>query len=132
MICLGIERGIVANTILVIDDDPSVAELIKIILKPRGLLTYHAISGQEGLKQAYELQPDLVILDVMMPEQNGYEICARLREFSEVPILMLTAKSQSSDVTHGFAVGADDYVKKPFSMEDFSAKIREVLYHDTE
>jgi len=117
----------VADKILVIDDDPSVAELIKIILKPRGLLTYHASDGQEGVKQAYELQPDLIILDVMMPDHNGYEICARLREFSEVPIIMLTAKSQSSDVTHGFAVGADDYVKKPFINEELVSRIESLL-----
>ena len=117
----------VTDKILVIDDDPSVAELIKVILKPRGLLTYHAIDGQEGLKQAYELQPDLVILDVMMPERDGYEICARLREFSDIPILMLTAKSQSSDLARGFAVGADDYVKKPFSNDELISRIESLL-----
>ena len=116
-----------ADKVLVIDDDPNVAELIKLILKPRGLLTYHAIDGQEGVKQAYELQPDLIILDIMMPERDGYEICARLREFSDVPIIMLTAKSQSSDVAHGFAVGADDYVKKPFSNEELVSRIESLL-----
>jgi DNA-binding response OmpR family regulator len=117
----------VADKILVIDDDPNVAELIKLILKPRGLLIYHAINGQEGLKQAYELQPDLIILDVMMPEYDGYEVCARLRELSDVPIVMLTAKSQSSDVTRGFAVGATDYVKKPFSNDELISRIESLL-----
>jgi DNA-binding response OmpR family regulator len=117
----------VADKILVIDDDPNVAELIKLILKPRGLLIYHAINGQEGLKQAYELQPDLILLDIMMPEQDGYEVCARLRELSDVPIVMLTAKSQSSDVTRGFAVGADDYVKKPFSNDELVSRIESLL-----
>ena len=116
-----------ADKILVIDDDPNVAELIKLILKPRGLSIYHAINGQEGLKQAYELQPDLIILDIMMPEQDGYEVCARLRELSDVPIVMLTAKSQSSDVTRGFAVGADDYVKKPFSNDELVSRIESLL-----
>jgi len=117
----------VADKILVIDDDPNVAELIKLILKPRGLLIYHAINGQEGLKQAYELQPDLILLDIMMPEQDGYEVCTRLRELSDVPIVMLTAKSQSSDVTRGFAVGADDYVKKPFSNDELVSRIESLL-----
>jgi DNA-binding response OmpR family regulator len=116
-----------AEKILVIDDDPSVAELIKLILKPHGHQTYHAVDGQEGVKQAYELQPDLIILDIMMPERDGFETCARLREFSDVPILMLTAKSQSSDVTHGFAVGADDYVKKPFSNDELVSRIKSLL-----
>ena len=116
-----------ADKILVIDDDPNVAELIKLILKPRGLMIYHAIDGQEGLKQAYELQPDLIILDIMMPDHDGYEVCARLRELTEVPIVMLTAKSQSSDVTRGFAVGADDYVKKPFSNDELVSRIESLL-----
>ena len=121
-------KGIkVAEKILVIDDDLGVAELVKLILKPRGMLIYHAADGQEGLKQAYELQPDLIILDVMMPEYNGFDICARLRELSDVPIVMLTAKSQSSDVAHGFAVGADDYVKKPFSNEELVSRIESLL-----
>jgi len=117
----------VSEKILVIDDDPNIAELINVILKPRGLSTYHAVDGQEGLKQAYELQPDLIILDIMMPVHNGYEICARLRELSDVPIIMLTAKSQSSDITRGFAVGADDYVKKPFSNEELVSRIESLL-----
>ncbi len=116
-----------SEKILVIDDDPNIAELINVILKPRGLLTYHAVDGQEGLKQAYELQPDLIILDIMMPVHNGYEICARLRELSDVPIIMLTAKSQSADITRGFAVGADDYVKKPFSNEELVSRIESLL-----
>jgi DNA-binding response OmpR family regulator len=117
----------VAEKILVIDDDLGVAELIKLILKPRGMLIYHAADGQEGLKQAYELQPDLIILDIMMPEHDGFDVCARLREFSDVPIVMLTAKSQSSDVARGFAVGADDYVKKPFSNEELVSRIESLL-----
>jgi two-component system KDP operon response regulator KdpE len=122
------QKGVkVAEKILVIDDDLGVAELIRLILKPRGMLIYHAVDGQEGLKQAYELQPDLIILDVMMPERDGFDVCARLREFSDVPIVMLTAKSQSSDVAHGFAVGADDYVKKPFSNEELVSRIESLL-----
>ena len=116
-----------AEKILVIDDDPDIVKLITLILKPRGLLTYHAVDGQDGIKQAYELQPDLIILDIMMPDHDGYEICTRLREMSDVPILMLTAKSQGSDVTHGFAVGADDYVKKPFANDELVSRIESLL-----
>ena len=115
------------DKILVIDDDPDIAKLINLILTPRGLITHHAVDGQDGLKQAYELQPDLIILDIMMPVHDGFEVCARLREMSDVPILMLTAKSQGSDVTHGFAVGADDYVKKPFSNEELVSRIESLL-----
>ena len=116
-----------ADKILVIDDDPGLSKLVSFILERRGLTTYVAENGQEGLKMAYELQPDLIILDIMMPEQDGFETCSRLREISDVPILMLTAKTQSSDVTRGFAVGADDYVKKPFSNEELISRIEALL-----
>ena len=85
-----------ASRILVIDDDPEIAELLTIILRPHGLRVYHARDGREGLKNAYELHPDLIILDVTMPEVDGWEVCARLRELSDVPILMLTARSAES------------------------------------
>lgn len=116
-----------ADKILVIDDDPGLAKLVSYILEQRGLKAYNAENGQEGLKMAYELQPDLIILDIMMPEQDGFETCSRLREITDVPILMLTAKTQSSDVTRGFAVGADDYVKKPFSNEELVSRIETLL-----
>lgn len=80
--------------------------------------THHAINGQEGLKLAYELQPDLIILDVMMPELDGFEVCSRVREFSDVPVLMLTAKARCQDMQRGFDVGADEYVRKPFKNEE--------------
>jgi len=123
--CVRALKGvIVADKILVIDDDLSVAKLIKLILKPRGLSTYHAINGQEGLKQAYELQPDLIILDIMMPEMDGWEVCKRLREMSDVPIVFLTARSDVKDVVKGLEMGADDYIVKPYENDELVARVR--------
>jgi len=113
--------------ILVIDDDPDVAKLLTLILKPHGFIVYHSSDGREGLKSAYEIHPDLIILDVMMPEIDGWDVCSRLRELTEVPILMLTARCAEADMLRGFLLGADDYLKKPFSKAELEARIRALL-----
>jgi DNA-binding response OmpR family regulator len=115
------------SKILVIDDDPDIAKLLTIILKAQGFVIYQALNGKDGLKRVYELHPDLVILDVMMPEINGWDVCTRIRELSDVPILMLSARSAESDLLHGFVLGADDYLKKPFSKAELEARIRALL-----
>jgi two-component system KDP operon response regulator KdpE len=114
-------------TVLIIDDDPDTAKLIRLILESRGIIVHHAPTGQEGLKLVYELQPDLIILDIMLPGMDGFEVCSRIREFSSVPILILTAKSRSTDLQRGFAAGADNYVRKPFSNEELIARIDYLL-----
>jgi len=119
-----------ANTvsrILVIDDDPDVAKLLTTILRPQGFVVYQACDGKEGLKNAYELHPDLIILDVMMPHTNGWDVCTRLRELTDVPILMLTARAAEADMLRAFTLGADDYLKKPFSRAELEARIRALL-----
>src|SRR5512133_830494 len=95
------------SRILVIDDDTDIAKLLTTILKPQGFTVYQAYDGREGLKNAYELHPDLIILDVTMPCIDGWDVCTRLRELTDVPILMLTARSAETDVVRGFASGAD-------------------------
>jgi two-component system KDP operon response regulator KdpE len=115
------------SRILVVDDDSDIAELLTIILKPQGFGVYLACDGREGLKKAYELHPDLVILDVVMPEIDGWDVCSRLRELTDVPILMLTARSAESDLLRAFSLGADDYLKKPFSKGELEARIRALL-----
>ena len=109
------------SRILVIDDDPDIAKLLTIILKPQGFAVSRACDGREGLKNTYELHPDLIILDVMMPGMDGWDVCTRLRELADVPILMLTARSAEQDLLRGFALGADDYMKKPFSNAELEA-----------
>ncbi len=113
--------------ILLIDDDPELGRIVDAILRPVEVVIYQAFSGGEGLKRAYELHPDLVILDIMMPGLNGFEVCSRLREFTSVPVLMLTARATESDMLRGFNVGVDDFVRKPFNKEELEVRVRALL-----
>lgn len=113
--------------ILVIDDETTLSEMLALKLEPKGFEVIAAKHGGEGLKLAYEKHPDLIILDVMMPEMDGWETCRRLRELSNVPIIFLTAKVGEEDLVRGFRLGADDYVKKPFSLKELEERIRAVL-----
>jgi DNA-binding response OmpR family regulator len=113
--------------ILVIDDDPATGKLIEAILHLPDYAVYHAYSGEEGLRQAYQIQPNLIILDITMPGLDGFDVCTRLREFSTVPIMMLTARIHEKDVLRGFQAGVDDFVKKPFHRNEFEARARALL-----
>lgn len=113
--------------ILLIDDDPELGKLVDAILHPADLTVYQSYSGSDGLKKSYEIHPDLVILDVMMPEMNGFDVCARLREMTDVPVLMLTARCAENDIMHGFNVGVDDFVRKPFNKNELEARVRALL-----
>ena len=120
-----------SRSVLLIDDDVELGQLIEIILNPVGVTVEQAYSGLEGLKKFYEIRPDLVILDVNMPGMNGFEVCSRLRELSSVPILMLTARTNDSDLLRGFNLGVDDYVKKPFNRNELEARSRALLRRST-
>jgi two-component system KDP operon response regulator KdpE len=113
--------------VLVIDDDPELGKLVETILKPLELTVYQAYSGEDGLRKAYAIHPDLVILDVMMPDLDGFDVCSRLRELSNLPILMLTARTHANDMLRGFNVGVDDFLGKPFSKNEFEARVRALL-----
>ncbi len=115
------------RTILVVDDDNGLRELIRINLEHEGYGVIQAANGVQCVAAVREQRPDMVILDVMMPEMDGLEACGKVREFSQVPILMLTAKVQSEDVITGLDRGADDYLIKPFNMDELSARIRALL-----
>ncbi|NTU84840.1 MAG: response regulator transcription factor [Chloroflexales bacterium] len=115
------------RTILVVDDDNGLRELIRINLEHEGYSVIQAANGVQCVTAVREQRPDMVILDVMMPEMDGLEACGKVREFSQIPILMLTAKVQSDDVITGLDRGADDYLIKPFNMDELSARIRALL-----
>ena len=115
------------ETILLIDDDQDLAKMVQLSLEREGYQTVIAHSGLEGLREAYRVQPDLVILDIMMPEMSGWEVCQRLVEISNVPILMLTARGAEADIVKGLRLGADDYLAKPFSVAEFIARIQALL-----
>lgn len=115
------------NKILVVEDDWYLGSLLLIKLESCGYQVKVADCGLEGLRTAYEYHPDLVVLDIMLPDISGFEVCQRLREMSEVPILMLTALTSSEHVLEGFKRGADDYIKKPFEFDELLARISACL-----
>jgi two-component system, OmpR family, response regulator VicR len=115
------------DSILIVDDDQTLTKMLAKWLRAKGYDIQIATSGRDGLEKARKSQPDLVVLDVMMPEMDGFETCNRLREFSDVPVLMLTAKTTEEDLIRGFQNGADDYVKKPFSFMELELRISAIL-----
>ncbi len=113
--------------ILVIDDDPNLVRLIEYTFSKAGIVVHTAESGEEGLRQFYVQQPDLIILDVMMPEMDGWEVCARIRQISDVPIIFLTALDREENVVRGLDCGAVDYVVKPFGPKVLVARVQAAL-----
>jgi two-component system KDP operon response regulator KdpE len=114
--------------ILVVDDEPRVVHLVREVLGATGFEVLAAFSGERAIDMVALEQPDLVLLDIILPGPlDGYQVARRLREFTEVPIIMLTAKVRESDMLHGFDVGADDYITKPFSSKELLARIHAVL-----
>lgn len=113
--------------ILVIDDEPSITNLVVAYLKPEGYEVYTAADGTAGLKAARAFKPDLIILDVMLPGIDGIELLSRLRRESEVYVILLTARTEETDKIVGLSVGADDYVTKPFSPRELTARVKSAL-----
>jgi DNA-binding response OmpR family regulator len=117
----------VAEKILIIDDDEDLTQMLVGRLSYRGYEVYAANNGLDGLRLAYRYHPDLVILDLMMPEMDGFEVCSRLRELSDVPILILSAKDADDDVIKGFQLGADDYISKPFRVWELESRLIAIM-----
>jgi two-component system KDP operon response regulator KdpE len=113
--------------VLVVDDEPRYIQVAKVNLELRGYKVLAAHDGQTALSLVISQEPDLVLLDVRMPGLDGYQVCRRIREFSTVPIIMLTALAEDTDKVKGLDVGADDYVTKPFSIPELLARVRAVL-----
>jgi DNA-binding response OmpR family regulator len=115
------------TTILTADDDPQLLRLIARNLQFEGYDVLTASDGKQALELVEQHAPDLVLLDVMMPKMDGFTVCHRVREFSSVPIIILTARGQDQDKVRGLDLGADDYLTKPFSIEELTARVRAVL-----
>ena len=114
--------------VLVVDDEPNIRELVQVALKFHGCSVTTAATGKDALRQAEADRPNLIVLDVMLPDMDGFEVCRRLRAAgNEVPVIFLTARDTSSDTVTGLALGGDDYVTKPFSVEALVARVRAVL-----
>ena len=115
------------STVLVIDDDIRMLRMMKRMLELEGFQVTIANNGDMALKSFEKESPDLVILDIMMPDMDGYTVCQRIREFSQVPIIMVTAKGDDKEKVEGLDIGADDYVTKPFSASELAARVRALL-----
>ncbi len=115
------------ETILIIDDDRTLIDLLGQSLGKAGYEIMSATNGIDGLQVLYKHSVDLVILDVMMPRMDGWETCSRIRDLSDVPVIMLTAKDEEADALKGFQCGVDDYVTKPFSFAELTARVKAVL-----
>lgn len=122
--------SVTSKKILIVEDEQVILELVKLYLEKEGFRPLIAMTGREALKKVKEEKPDLVILDLMLPEIDGLEVCKRLRSVPEtamLPILMLTAKAEESDTIVGLELGADDYVTKPFSPKAIVARVKALL-----
>ncbi|MGL5316196.1 MAG: response regulator transcription factor [Peptostreptococcaceae bacterium] len=110
--------------ILVVDDEESILNFLKMGLEAEGFIVHCAMDGKTAVNIARDLEPNIIILDIMLPELNGYEACAEIKKFTDTPIIMLTARDDVDDRVKGLDIGADDYMSKPFSYRELVARIR--------
>jgi diguanylate cyclase (GGDEF)-like protein len=118
------------STILVVEDEVGIARMVQVLLEAKGFATLVSHSGEEALRRLEEASPDLILLDVMMPGMDGYEVCRRIKaepRWRHTPVVMLTAKDTTRDMVHGLEIGADDYITKPFNTEELIARIKVLL-----
>jgi two-component system response regulator VicR len=113
--------------ILVVDDDPFVRNFVQVNLKARGYNVFEAVDGEKAIQVAEKEKPDLVILDIIMPKMDGFAVCRKLREWSTVPIIMLTAREGENDKEKWVACGADDYLTKPFILRELLDMVKIML-----
>ena len=116
-----------AHKILVVDDDLNICELLKLYLENDGYVVFTANDGQEAVDMFHNKTPDLVLLDIMLPKKDGWQVCREIRKTSSAPIIMLTAKGETFDKVLGLELGADDYVVKPFDAKEVVARVKAVL-----
>ncbi len=110
--------------VLVVDDERPIVEILKINLQREGYVVFEAYDGEEAVSKAMTIEPDLILLDVMLPKLDGFSVCKKIREKSSVPILMLTAREEELDKVLGLELGADDYITKPFSVRELMARVK--------
>jgi CheY-like chemotaxis protein len=123
-------RLFMAKNVLIVDDEPNIILSLKFLMKQEGYEVRTATNGEEALQALAEQVPDLILLDVMMPKPDGYEVCQKIRstpEWKDIAVIMLTAKGRDVEKEKGFAMGADDYVTKPFATKELVAKVQAIL-----
>ena len=116
-----------SEKILIIEDEENILEAVKYTLTQEGYDVFTSVDGEEGLEKAQEIKPDLVLLDVMLPKMDGFEVCRILRKDLQMPVFIISAKAEEIDRVVGLEIGADDYLTKPFAPKELSARIRALL-----
>ena len=116
-----------SEKILIIEDEENILEAVKYTLTQEGYDVFTSVDGEDGLEKAQEIKPDLVLLDVMLPKMDGFEVCRILRKDLEMPVFMISAKAEEIDRVVGLEMGADDYITKPFSMRELVVRVRNSL-----
>ena len=117
--------------ILIVDGDPEITDLLRLWLEREGYATCVAHGAGEALRQLYQQHPDLVVLDIMMPHMDGWQVCRRIREVSDAPVIMLTARTETEDKVLALTLGADDYLTKPFEFAELLARVKALLRRST-
>lgn len=117
---------------LIVEDDGNIAELLRLYLEKDGFEVVRAADGGEGVELARSVEPDVILLDIMLPVKDGWQVCREVRSFSRTPILMLTAKGETMDKVTGLEMGADDYITKPFEIKELIARIHAVMRRSSE
>ena len=113
-----------AKKVLIVDDEKNIVDIIAFNLKREGYEVIKAFNGEEGVEKTFSEEPDLILLDIMMPKLDGYEACKKIREKKNTPIIMLTARAEEVDKVLGLELGADDYVTKPFGVRELMARVK--------
>ncbi len=130
----GLDLDTIENTIphkraMIVDDEPDTVEMVKLILTNAGIDVISAPNGKVALEKCLRLSPDIILLDIMMPEMDGFETFERLRKFTETPVIFFTAKSQKEDLVKGLQIGADDYITKPYHPAELVARVNNTFRH---
>lgn len=114
-------------TLLIIDDEPAILETVEHRLQKEGFTTFTATSAEDGMRLFRRVKPDLILLDIMLPQRSGWDFCKAIRRDNSVPIIMVTARADDADRIRGFEMGADDYVVKPFNLSELAGRVKAVL-----
>lgn len=121
------QQDVATNRVLIVDDEPTIREMVGLNLRREGIEVFQAETGEEALQMLAYHQPDAMVLDIMMPGMDGFEVCRRVRDMSTIPILLLSARGEEVDRVVGLEMGADDYLTKPFAMRELVARVRAML-----
>jgi DNA-binding response OmpR family regulator len=125
------EQGTGSMKLLIIDDEPAIVETVENKLRKEGFTTFTADSAEEGMRLFKRVKPDLIILDIMLPQRSGYEFCRAIRRDSAIPIIFVSARADEADRVKGLELGADDYLVKPFNLAELAARVKAILRRST-